>query len=50
MDILLTMIKEDIISQEMKTVYIYTKRICIEEHGVEGNKEQQESFFMKQKL
>lgn len=35
MDILLTMIKEDLITKEMQTVYIYTKRISLSE-GANG--------------
>lgn len=45
MDILLTMIKDDLITKEMQTVYIYTKRISLSEGanaalmGVGSNKD-----------
>jgi len=36
MDIILTMIKEDLITQEMQTVYIYTKRLCVVDGQIGG--------------
>lgn len=37
MDLILTMIKEDLISQEMQTVYIYTTRLSIDGNFVVGS-------------
>ena len=53
MDIILTMIKEDLITQETQTVYIYTKRLCIvdgEIGGVPTNLKDQQPPICRQKI